>query len=363
MKKKLVWIIGIVIILLLVLAAFIVKQTSSQKDDKNDGYDTYEVKKESALSISGNAAPTKIKTYNNNDQLGEFVSTVVEDGQTVKQGDELINYNINDQKRQSLADKVDAAQKKVDQDYKDINQQPNNNDLQKTLSQDSNALNEANKQLSQYDKQVSGSVYASFDGKIEMENNNDASSGEPILKLVSKESQIKSSVSEFDINKIKVGDKANISVNSTGENAKGKITKISELPTSFNNDSKGSDMTQADPESENTQASNPVSNNPSGGKDNSKYSVMIGKIDTPIRSGFSTEVEIPLDTIKLPKSVLTKDNNVFVLNKNKKVEKRDINIERKNGEVYLEKGLKSGDKLIVSPKKTLNNGEKVEVSS
>ncbi|HCW34633.1 MAG TPA: RND transporter, partial [Staphylococcus sp.] len=30
---------------------------------------------------------------------------------------------------------------------------------------------------------------------------------------------------------------------------------------------------------------------------------------------------------------------------------------------YVEKGLKSGDKLIISPKKTLNNGEKVEIAS
>ena len=36
------------------------------------------------------------------------MSTVVEDGQSVKQGDQLINYNVNDQKRQDLQDKVNA---------------------------------------------------------------------------------------------------------------------------------------------------------------------------------------------------------------------------------------------------------------
>ncbi|MCE5041966.1 efflux RND transporter periplasmic adaptor subunit, partial [Mammaliicoccus sciuri] len=156
MKKKWIWIIGLITIISLLIVALVLKQ-SNNSPEKKDGYDTYEVKKESPLSISGKAAPTKVKTYNNNDQIGEFVSTVVEDGQSVKQGDQLINYNVNDQKRQGLQDKVNVAQNKVDQDYQNINQQPNNNDLQNTLSKDLNTLSEANKQLSQYDRQVNES--------------------------------------------------------------------------------------------------------------------------------------------------------------------------------------------------------------
>ncbi|HAL08690.1 MAG TPA: RND transporter [Staphylococcus sp.] len=365
MKKKVLWIIGIIALLLLVGIAFIIKQTTAEGEgnDKKDGYDTYEVKEESPLNISGKAAPTKIKTYNNNGQLGDFVSTVVEDGQKVKQGDQLINYNINDQNRQDSQEKVDEAQKKVYQDYQNINQQPNNNDLQKTLSKDLDVLNDTQKQLSKYNSQVNESMYASFDGKVEMDNDNEANSGEPILKLVSDESQIKTSISEFDINKIKIGDPVNVSVSSTGDEGKGKVAKISELPTSYEDKSQESAMGASESEGETPETSNPTSNNPSVGKDNSKYQVTVGKINIPIRSGFSTEGEIPLDAIKLPKSVLAKGNYVFVLDKNNKVEKRHINITRQNGEIFVEKGLNSGEKLIVSPKKTLNNGEKVEVSS
>lgn len=152
-------------------------------------------------------------------------------------------------------------------------------------------------------------------------------------------------------------------MNSTGEEGKAKVTKISELPTSYDDSNQSESMNTADPESGTTQTSNPVSNNPSVGKGNSKYQVTIGKLDISVRSGFSTEDEIPLDTIKLPKSVLTKGNHVFVVDKNHKVHKRHINIKRQNGEIFVEKGLKSGDKLIISPKKTLNNGEKVEIAS
>ena len=72
---------------------------------------------------------------------------------------------------------------------------------------------------------------------------------------------------------------------------------------------------------------------------------------------------MPLDAIKLPKSVLTKDNNVFVLGKDNKVEKRDIKIDKVNGEIFVKEGLEKGDKLIKNPKKSMNDGDKVEVSS
>lgn len=111
--------------------------------------------------------------------------------------------------------------------------------------------------------------------------------------------------------------------------------------------------------------SNPTVNNPSGGKDGetSKYRVVIGDLDIPVRSGFSMNAKIPLKTKKLPNSVLTKDNNVFLVDKINKVHKRDIKIERNNGEIIVKKGLKSGDKVIKNPKGKLNDGEKVEVSS
>lgn len=75
------------------------------------------------------------------------------------------------------------------------------------------------------------------------------------------------------------------------------------------------------------------------------------------------EVKAPLDSIKLPKSVLTKDNNVFVVNEEGKVKKRDIKTDEINGEIFVKEGLEKGDKLIKNPKKTMNDGDEVEVSS
>lgn len=368
MKNKKLCFISILSIALLIIIALFLRQVNSSSDD-NDGYDTYKVEKESPLNLKGKASPQLVKTYNNNSQLGTFVSTQIDDGQSVKQGDPLINYDINNSKRQQLVNKVDEAQSVVNEDYRNINQAPNNNDLQKKLTQDQSALSEAQQQLNQHNKQVNDSVYAAFDGKVDIKNNENISKGQTILQLVSNEPQIKTSVSEFDLEKIKEGDKVDVKITSNGKTGKGTIKKISELPKSYEDKLSESSAASAggsdDEEGAAMQSSNPVESSPSGGNDSesSKYTVIISHIDIPVRAGYSMDVKVPLDSIKLPKSVLTKDNDVFVVNKDNKVTKRDIKIDKVNGEIFVKEGLKKGDKVIKNPKKTLNDGDKVEVSS
>ncbi|MGD6773925.1 HlyD family efflux transporter periplasmic adaptor subunit [Staphylococcus simulans] len=374
MKKKWMSLIGIIAIIGLIMIALILRQVNSSSDDK-DGYDTYTVEKESPLNLEGKASPNSVKTYNNNSQIGTYVSTQVDDGQSVKQGDPLINYDVNNNKRQQLSNKVDEAQNAMNKDYRNINQAPNNNNLQNKLTQDQSALNEAQQQLNQHDKQVNDSVYAAFDGKVDVKNSENVSDGQPILQLVSNEPQIKTTVSEFDLGKIKEGDKVDVKVTSNGKTGKGEIKKISELPKSYEDKlsessvggaaSTGTSGSGEDEEASAASTSNPVESDPSGGNDSesSKYTVIISDIDIPVRAGYSMEVKVTLDSIKLPKSVLTKDKDVFVVNKDNKVEKRDISIDKVNGEIFVKKGLKKGDKLIKNPKKTMNDGDKVEVSS
>lgn len=332
--KKLTWIISVIVIVVLISIAFILRQNNSGDKDKN-GYDTYEVKKENPINLEGKATPKSIKMYNNNDQIGSYISTSVNDGQTVKQGEPLINYDINNNKRKQLLDKLNATE-------------------------DAYAKAEAQQELNKYDRTVYDSIYASFDGKVDIKNKNDVSAGEPILQLISKELQVKATISEFDVSKIKEGNDVDLSITSTGETAKGKIAKISELPKSFEDaGSKASGGEGGEAPSSN------VINDPSSGNsdESSKYTIVINDIDIPVRSGYSMEVKVPVDTIKIPKSVLAKDNHVFVVGKDNKIEKRHIKIDKVNGEIIVKDGLKKGEKLIKHPKKNMNNGDKVEVSS
>lgn len=370
LKKKWLWIvIGVVAIIGLVAIAFTLRQVNSSPSHKDKGYDTYKVKKENPINIEGKASPNAVKTYNNNSQVGDFQNVLVKDGQKVKQGDKLINYDTNSSKRQELANKVDQAQNQVNDDQAQANQRPNDKAVQSKLTQDQSSLNEAQQQLSQHDKQLNDSMYASFDGKVNIKNDGEVGDGEPILQLISNDPQIKSTVSEYDLDKIHTGDKVNVSVTSNGKKGHGKINKINELPTSYDDNtsgqSAGSTQGEDNQESGASQESNPVQNDPSGGKEGDafKYTVVIGDLDIPVRSGLSMDASIPLSTMKLPDSVLTKDDKVFVVDSHHKAHKRNIKIERNNGQIIVKDGLKAGDKVIKHPKKTLNDGAKVEVSS
>ena len=50
-----------------------------------------------------------MKTYNNNQSVGNFLSVSVQDGQTVKQGERIINYDTNGNKRQQLLNKSESS--------------------------------------------------------------------------------------------------------------------------------------------------------------------------------------------------------------------------------------------------------------
>ncbi|MCO4358679.1 HlyD family efflux transporter periplasmic adaptor subunit [Staphylococcus agnetis] len=347
MKKKSIIILSILGIAVLIIAGFIAKAVTGMNKHDKAAYDIYQVKTESPIKVMGKVSPESIKTYQNNAQLGDFISVQVSEGQRVTQGTPLINYDINPNKRNELYQQVRQAEAKGDQ----------------------RAINQAWKQLNQYDSQVNDSVYATFNGIASDIKKTNVGNGEPILKLIADEPQIKTTVTEFDLNKISVGDAVNVTVTSTGKKGKGKIKNISELPTSYDQDQHaGGQTAMSGTESGEGQAmtaSNPTEHNPNGADDNasSKYTVMIGDLDFDVRNGFSVEAEIPLDTIKLPLSVLTKDDHVFVVDKDGTVHKRQIKYDENNGELILKKGLKKGDKLIKNPDSDLRDGKKVEVSS
>ncbi|MCS4487101.1 efflux RND transporter periplasmic adaptor subunit [Staphylococcus americanisciuri] len=352
MKKRTLIILSIVGFVLLLGIALAVKVFGDGKTEK-DGYNTYQVKADNPIRITGKVSPNTIKTYQNNSQLGDFVSVQVEDGQYVQQGTPLINYAIDWTQRQSLVNQVNQAEADGDQ----------------------NAINKAWQQLNRYDGQVNNSIYATFPGTVSLQNIKNVGEGEAILQLISDEPEIQTTVSEYDLDKIKVGDKVNIQVNSTGKKGTGKIIKISQLPTSYKQEGSAA---QASAAGVSAQASsgegeengtslttnNPIQNNPSGGNSNetSKYEVIVGDLDFKVRNGYSVEAAIPQDTLKLPKEVLTKDNYVYVVDKQGKAHKTKVEYDEENGTLIVKKGVKKGDKLIKNPDSKVQDGKKVEVS-
>ncbi|MDT0729251.1 efflux RND transporter periplasmic adaptor subunit, partial [Staphylococcus epidermidis] len=69
MKKKILWItVGVILLIIIAIIISNIKNDSENKGSK--GYETYNVKKETPISLEGKASPESVKTYNNNQSVG-----------------------------------------------------------------------------------------------------------------------------------------------------------------------------------------------------------------------------------------------------------------------------------------------------
>ncbi|NJI16630.1 efflux RND transporter periplasmic adaptor subunit, partial [Staphylococcus agnetis] len=89
MKKKSIIILSILGIAVLIIAGFIAKAVTGMNKHDKAAYDIYQVKTESPIKVMGKVSPESIKTYQNNAQLGDFISVQVSEGQRVTQGTPL----------------------------------------------------------------------------------------------------------------------------------------------------------------------------------------------------------------------------------------------------------------------------------
>lgn len=362
------WIILIIaVILLLFIIAIIVKNVGGTSN-KEDTYSVYKAKKESPLTMQGKASPETVKSYQNNPTIGTYINTTVSNGQNVEKGQQIISYDTSQNQRQGLVDKVNQSERARQKAQESVNRAPNDEQANAQLSEAQANLNKANQSLNQFDQQINDSLFAAFTGKIEIIQEDYPNEGETILQLISNDPQIKTTVTEYDLNKIKEGQKIEYKVNSTGDKGTGEVLKISELPTSYedslNQNAMGGASAADGAEEDAGQASNPVVNDVSG-KDNSsdasKYKVLIGHLSSPVRAGLSLDASVASDKIKILQNVLDKNDTVYVLNKENKIEKRKIKVEKQDGSIYVKSGLKEGERLVQNPKSSLKEGDKIEV--
>ncbi|UXV35423.1 efflux RND transporter periplasmic adaptor subunit [Staphylococcus sp. IVB6181] len=373
MKKKLIWIASIIAAVLVLFIVAVIVKNATGTSNSEDTYQVFKVKKESPLTMQGKASPETVKSYKNNSSIGDYINTTVSDGQEVEKGQQIITYNTNNHQRQSLVNKVNEAEQARQKAQEAVNRAPNDTQANQQLSDAQSQLDKANQSLNQLDNQINDSLFAAFDGKIEIEQDENPNEGDTILQLISKNPQIKTTVSEYDLSKIKEGQKVEYTVSSTGKKGFGEILKISELPTNYEEQLNSGGMSGAaaaqggdssEEGMDTAQASNPVVNDISGkgdASDASKYTVLIGQLSSPVRPGLSLDAAVTTDKVKLPSNVLGKDNTVYVLNKDNKVEKRKVKIEKQNGDIYVKSGVKTGERLVKHPKASLKNGDAIEV--
>lgn len=332
-KKKWLFLIIPIFILILLVIVSTVMGIGSDSEKKKNNINTYKVRVDDPIESTGKVTPEDSKNYKK-ENIGNFNTVKVTNGEKVEQGDELISYDIDYSKREEIVRNINSMKSKIEGDYNKINENPNNNALNKDLYKNLDSLQSLQNELNESDSKINESIYASFDGIVDVENPEKAKENEKILKLLSDHSIVKTKINELDIDKIHEGQEVDVKINKSGKKTKGKVTYIAQSPNSSSSSENSNDL--------------------------SEYQITVGDIEAPIRDGSSIEISIPSKTIKIPGKFLTKNNKVFVLDKNKKVHKKDIEIEKSNDDIIVKKGLSKGDILIEN--KNYNEGEKVEVS-
>lgn len=182
---------------------------------------------------------------------------------------------------------------------------------------------------------------ANFKGRVSIPETKDESA--PILRLTSEGLYFSGKVNEKDLLKIAVGQTANLSVVSSGVSVSGKIAYIDDNPpeTGENGNNTGENATNM-----------------------SSYSVKLS-LDSldGIKNGYHMQATINLEenkAIEIPKKALhEKDGKTYVLvNDFGSVIRRDVQVGEETADLcVIDFGLESADRIIVSSKEELNEGD------
>ncbi|WEV54697.1 hypothetical protein OZX65_01100 [Leuconostocaceae bacterium ESL0723] len=166
---------------------------------------------------------------------------------------------------------------------------------------------------------------APFEGTVVVRYDDGAST--PTIELSSVNHNINTQVSEYDHDKLHVGDTVKITTVAGDQNIEAKVTTIAQDPSG-------------------------------DGKGTSQYPVTID-IGNQLMNGQSVKINAANPQIKVPAKAIVDGNKVFVV-KDGKAKKVDLEGQLQ-GDVYLvTKGLSVDDQIVTNPDSKLQDGTKVE---
>lgn len=181
---------------------------------------------------------------------------------------------------------------------------------------------------------VSSVVNATIDGVALVNEAGKKSLDIPLIQILSKTKQVKGTVTEYDLNKLKTGQEVSVTSIGSNQSAQGKISSINQLPNS-----------KAGTESE-----IPV------------YEFTVeGDFSWPY--GSSVQVSMSQPQLIIPaKSVVTTDQKTFVfVYKNGQALKTEVKLKDADGGKQVESGLSKDVKIISNPDQALKDKAEVQV--
>ncbi|WP_300408557.1 efflux RND transporter periplasmic adaptor subunit [Lagierella sp.] len=399
MSKKNKIIISVVAVIL--IAATIIGLLIPKGKDKKE-YSLYRVKGKDALSFSGTSKPVDVQNIFYDPTKGEIVKYHVKDKDVVQAGTDLFVYEnpavkeqIDELNRQYSTVKkslnfANSDVGKANSDYS--NAKANVGSLESKVKKAKDNLNSENpeeyaqqqaeiqqlqmeyegakQEMKAYEAQISPAKRAASETKSQLDgiseqiaslknkqyttekaeisgqiyldkNGENASQGatNPLIKIVSKDAKIVSSISEFDYDKIKVDDRVDLKVISTGESQKGTVKSVSNIPK------------------EDVQ----IPGNGGGGSNLSEFEFTVIP-DGFIQYGFSVNVMVKQDGLYIPESAVEEENEKTYVYKYEdgKAKKVEVQLIKEDKVYRVTEGLKLDDEIIEEAK-GLKDGQEIKV--
>lgn len=369
----------------------------SKKEEQKGDYQVVKIEKSAPLLFNGVAQPKESRTFTLDPTLGTIETIHVQNNQQVKAGDVLATYKnqtIEEQvsqqeqalnklnlavsnaqsgynsavnKKNQLADQYNQLNKSV-QDLQAAND-PSAAEVVAQMAQIKEAYDaagdaveqakqgvdsanleysDAQKAIAQLKEKVNTKVTAPFDGIVYVDQNGKTQANVPYATLVSPGTVVQASVTEYDYNKIKQGQKVEVMPANDERKIAGTIINISTLP-------------------ESASATPSLSAAVSGGSSNSSSSTSsyAFTVETAeeIHDGFSAQVAIHFNQITVPKEVVVaRDGKQYVYTyKDGKAHLTEVTVKDQGANYLVEKGLAMGDKYILNPDKKLKDNQEVAV--
>ena len=383
---------------ILLFSGIIIYKSNLTASKKEDLYNTVTVKKSDSLIFKGIVQP-KTTSYLNFDQsLGKINTISVKNGQEINENDVVATYqnttvedqaeeqtqsleklnlavtnaqiNLDNatQKQQELENRLTIAKneqttivnKKMDDEIKKTEKAESDNKIetiqqaldtqkeavlqaQQALDAANVDLSSANNTIEQTKKKITTTVTAPFKGIVYTNDKGKVDTTVPYATIVSPETVIKGSVTEYDYNKVKVGQHVTISQINEEKATDGIITEINALPE---------DMAVSAQNTSSTKNSTI-----------SIFSFLISPKE-PIQYGYNVQICVPMNNLELAKKNTVKENNneVFVfIYREGEVVKKKIEVKEDNEKYVVKTGLKENDLIIENPDTSLKDGQKVTV--
>lgn len=366
----------------LVSFGFVAKGLFLSESTTKQLYEIYEITEMDPLKLEGKVNFIDTKDIFFDPSLGKISEVHVKNGVEVKQNTPLITYN-NPEATAAVTEQENTVNRtalQVQQAQESINIATQKyNDIVSTLTKTKNRLNAVtdveekisiNNEVEQLNEAASAAnvevlqakqsyelanndalsaknileetkkktnfvVISPIDGRVSVDLNSINNSEKPIIKISTQKKNIKGKITEYDYDKLVIGQEVTVTTNGSGKTAQGKIASISQSPLAADSNNVVSSY-EFDVEGE-----------------------------FPWVEGLSASISVPQKKMIIPESAVVKDNKkeIVYLYKDGKVKKTIVDTEIDSGRKVVKKGLNWKEKIILNPNKELTDNQEIQVNN